>query len=133
MGRTPCQIDIQKAQRILDQISPTQFPHEQALCHFVADEYNKVGSSRTTHSIIKSRMRNSIIILPFAMPRGKTGRTSTTPLTIAHRLKLSMGRELKLNSPPASGNKIDLWKRTMERKFADRPNQLASVLKGNRK
>lgn len=133
MGRQPLQIDIQKAQRILNSLSPTQFPHEQALCHFVADEYNKLGSSQTTHSVIKSRIRNSIIILPFAMPRGKTGRSSTTPLTIEHKSKLAMGRQLKLNSEPASGDKIELWKRNMERKFADRPNQLANILKGNRK
>ncbi len=131
MGRPSFEIDIQKAQRILDQLSPTQFPHEKALCNYVADEYNKIGTSRTTHSVVKLRIKNSILHLPFAMPRGKVGRSPTTPLTFEHKQKMATGRQLKLNSPPASGNEMDLWKRTMERKFATRPNQLKGILKGN--
>lgn len=93
MPRPTIAIDIIGAQRILDGIKPDQFTNESSLCTFAAEQYNKtIGTPTVNNQLIKLRINSGVLRLPFAMPKGKRGRQSGTPLTVEHKEKLLSGR-----------------------------------------
>lgn len=130
MGRPSININTPLAQQIADTIKGDQFPNMFQLCSYIADEYNKTISAefpQINHQLIKLRIVNGVIKLPFELPRGKGGKNIGVKLTEDHKKKMVEGRKKK--NKPIVQNK-DLWQENMKKDFGHRSTLYSGVING---